>query len=269
MKQLEVNGFSMAYRDEGGGQPLLLVHAFPLAALMWNPQIEELKRDYRILAPDLRGFGQSAAGAYQDRYATMEDYADDLAVFLNRLGLAEEKIVLMGLSMGGYVAFAFYRKYAYMLRGLVLCDTRSEPDTEESRQNRFKLIENIREHGMEAVVEANLPRLLSPENYHVRPDLVADLSRTIRQNDPSGTIAAAGALANRPDSTPLLGKIKIPTLVICGKDDQLVSAEVARKMAQAIPDWQLSIVPHAGHLSNLENPEFFNQALQTFLKGLK
>lgn len=269
MKQVEVNGFQMAYRDEGGGPPLLLVHAFPLAAMMWNPQIEELRRDYRVIAPDLRGFGQSAAGAYHHRYAAIEDYADDLAVFLSQLGLASTKVVFIGISMGGYIAFAFYRKYAHMVRGLVLCDTRAEEDSEESRQNRFRLIEKIREGGMEPVVEANLPKLLSAENYQARPDLVADLSRTIRLNDPAGTIAAAGALANRPDSTALLGKIKEPTLVMHGKDDQLIPLDTARKMAQAIPDWQLSIVPHAGHLSNLENPEFFNQALQTFLKELK
>jgi 3-oxoadipate enol-lactonase len=269
MKQIMVNGFPMAYQDEGSGIPLLLVHAFPLSGLMWNPQIEELKRTYRVVAPDLRGFGLSAAGASPDRFGSMEEYADDLAAFARQIGLEQERLVFIGLSMGGYIAFAFYRKYAQMLRGLVLCDTRSEPDTEEGRQNRFKLIESIRQRGMEAVVEANLPKLLSPENYHARPDLLAEVSRLIRQNDPSGAIAATGALANRPDSTPLLGKIKVPTLVMCGKDDQLTPLEGARKMAQAIPDWQLSIVPHAGHLSNLENPEFFNQALQTFLKELK
>ncbi len=268
MNHIEINGFRMAYRDEGSGPALLLVHAFPLAALMWNPQIEALRYNYRVLAPDLRGFGQSK-GAPTGRFASVEEYADDLAAFVQKLGLDREKIVFIGLSMGGYLAFAFYRKYAPLVRGLVLCDTRSEPDTEAARQNRFRLIEDLRERGMEAAAEANLPKLLAPENYVNRDDLVADLSRIIYLNDTEGTIAAAGALANRPDSTPLLAEIAVPALVIHGKDDQLIPLESARKMAQAIPDWQLSIVPRAGHLSNLENPEFFNQALETFLKELK
>jgi pimeloyl-ACP methyl ester carboxylesterase len=269
MKQVMVNGFPMAYRDEGSGKPLVLVHAFPLTSLMWNPQVEELKRDYRVIAPDVRGFGESAAGAPRDRFSSVEEYAADLAAFLEQIGLGQEKVVLVGLSMGGYIAFDFYRRYAHMLRGLVLCDTRSEADSDEARQNRFKLIESVRQGGMDAVADASLPKLLSPENYGTRPDLVAELSRLIRYNDPYGTIAAAGALANRPDSTGLLGTIKVKTLVMCGKDDQITPADGARKMAQAIPDWQLSIIPHAGHLSNLENPEFFNQALHTFLKDLK
>mgnify|MGYP001033868891 FL=1 len=268
MHHVEINGFRMAYRDEGSGPVVLLAHAFPLAALMWNPQIEVLRYNYRVLAPDLRGFGQSK-GAPLDRYATVEEYADDLAAFLQKLGLDREKVVFIGLSMGCYIAFAFYRKYAQLVRALVLCDTRSEPDTEQARQNRFKLIEDLRERGMEAAVEANLPKLLSAENYVQREDLVADLSRTIYLNDPAGTIAATGALAHRPDSTPLLAEIAVPTLVIHGKDDQLIPVESARQMAQAIPDWQLSVVPRAGHLSNLENPVFFNQALETFLKELK
>ena len=268
MNHIEINGFRMAYRDEGSGPVLLLVHAFPLAAMMWNPQIEVLRYNYRVLAPDLRGFGQSK-GTLAGRFASVEEYADDLAALVQNLGLDKEKIVLIGLSMGGYIAFAFYRKYAQMVRGLVLCDTRSESDTDQARQNRFRLIEDLRELGMEAAVEANLPKLLSPENYVNRDDLVADLSRTIYLNGTDGAIAAAGALAHRPDSTPLLAKIAVPTLVIHGQDDQIIPVESARKMAQAIPDWQLSIVPRAGHLSNLENPEFFNQALETFLKELK
>lgn len=268
MHHVEINGFRIAYRDEGSGPTLLLVHAFPLAASMWNPQLEMLRYNYRAVAPDLRGFGQSN-GAPEGRYATVEEYADDLAALVNKLGLAGEKVVFIGLSMGGYLAFAFYRKYPELVRGLVLCDTRSEPDTEAARQNRFRLIEDLRERGMEAAVEANLPKLLAPENYVNRDDLVADLSRTIRLNDTAGTIAAAGALAHRPDSTPLLGQIGVPTLVIHGQNDQIIPVESARKMAQAVPDWQLALVPGAGHLSNLEHPEFFNRALETFLKELK
>ena len=267
MKQALVNGFQMAYRDEGNGLPVLLVHAFPLTGLMWNPQVEGLHRNFRLIIPDLRGFGESAAGAPVDRYSSMEQYADDLAALLPALGL--EKVVLMGLSMGGYIAFAFYRKYAEKVLGLVLCDTRSEADTPEGRQNRYNLVEKVRQQGSLAAAEAMVPRLFAPDTYRVRPDLVAQVAGLIERNNPAGIIAAAGAMAERPDATPILARIKVPTLVMVGKDDQFMPVEGARKMAQAIPDWQLSVVPHAGHLSNLENAEFFNQAVETFLKGLK
>ncbi len=267
MKQATVNGFQMAYRDEGGGPPVLLVHGFPLTSTMWNPQIEELRRSYRMIAPDLRGFGESAAGAPTDRYLSMEQYADDLAALLTALGV--EKAVVMGLSMGGYISFAFYRKYPERVRALILCDTRSEPDSAEGRENRFKLIENVRREGARAAADTMVPNLFAPDTYKARPDLVAQLAGLIERNHPPGIIAAAGALADRPDSTPTLAHIKVPTLVINGKDDQLMPTDGARKMAQAIPDWQFSVVPHAGHMSNLENPEFFNQAVESFLKGLK
>lgn len=267
MNQLTINGYTMAYRDEGTGEPLLLVHGFPLSGVMWNPQIEEFKRDYRLIVPDLRGLGQSAAGAPTDRFSSVDEYADDLRTLLDTLGLA--KVVFVGLSMGGYIAFAFYRRYPERVRALVLCDTRSEADSEETRQNRYKLIEAVRERGAGAAADMNIPKLFAPAAYLDRTDLVAQLAGLIERTHAPGIIAAAGALAERPDSTPDLPHIAVPTLVVVGQYDQITPAEGARKMAQAIPDWQFSLVPHAGHMSNLENPEFFNQAMLTFLKGLK
>ena len=268
MKQAQVNGFTMAYRDEGNGPPLLLVHAFPLTSAVWNLQIEEFRRNYRVIAPDLRGLGGSADDLTSDRPVSMDEYADDLAALLDAIGLTDEPVIYMGLSMGGYIAFAFWRRHAHRVRAFVLCDTRSEADTEEGRQGRYQLIEAVRQTGSSAAAEIMLPRLFAPDTYRLRPDLVGETSGLIERNSPAGIMAAAAGLAARPDSTPDLAGINVPCLVVVGQQDVLTPPETARRLAQALPDWQLSLVPHAGHLSNLENPEFFNQALTTFLKGL-
>jgi 3-oxoadipate enol-lactonase len=267
MKQVLVNGFELAYRDAGQGKAILLLHAFPLSGVMWIPQLEEWRQSYRVIAPDLRGVGASAGGAPTDRYCSVDEYAHDMAALLKSLDVSQA--VVLGLSMGGYVAFALYRNYPEMVQALVLCDTRSETDTPEGREARYKMIEAVRAQGSSVAAETMLPKLFAPDTYKLRPDLVAQVGGLIENNNPAGIMAGAGALAERPDSTPTLARINVPTLVVVGRDDQTVTVETARKMAQAIPDWQLSVVPHAGHLSNLENPEFFNQAVETFLKELK
>ncbi len=267
-KQALVNGISLAYRDEGSGPVLLLIHGFPLTHAMWNLQIEEFKRSYHIIAPDLRGFGQSGGGNLE-QFGTVDQYADDLAALLDTPGLSGQKVIVMGLSMGGYVAFAFWRRYARRVRALILCDTRSGPDTEEGKQDRYKLIEQVRQRGASPAAETMVPKLFAPETYNTRPDLVGEMAGLIERNNPAGIVYAAGALAARPDSTPDLKHITVPCLVVVGQHDALTPVERSREIVQELPDWQLSIVPHAGHMPNLENPAFFNQAVETFLRGVE
>ncbi len=268
MKIARLNGFEMAYRDEGNGLPVLLVHGFPLTSAMWNPQVVELKGDFRLIVPDLRGFGESAADlTTADSPRTLDDWADDLTALLDYLGLA--KVVFMGFSMGGYIAFAFWRKYPDRVQAFGLCDTRSEADTPEGRAGRYKLIEAVEAKGADAAAEANVPKLFAPQTYQTKPELVAEVAGLIGRQKPSGIIAAAHAMTTRPDSTSDLAGITVPTLVVVGQHDGVTPVESARKMIALLPDWQLSIVPEAGHMANLENPAFFNRAVTTFLKELK
>ena len=259
----KINGIEMFWMQEGQGHPLVLLHGFPLTSAMWGPQLVHFSRQYRVIAPDLRGLGQTSL--VSDQTITMELMADDVAALLDHLKIA--RAVIVGLSMGGYVAFAFYRKYPQYVQSLVLCDTRSEADDADGKAGRYTLMEQVREKGPGVVAELMIPKFFAPDTYRHKQEMVAQLAGLIERNNPAGIVAVAAGLAERPDATPLLSQIKVPALVIVGKDDLLMPAEGAKKMAAQIPDWQLSVIPQAGHMSNLENPNFFNQALDTFLRS--
>ncbi len=267
MQEVLVNGFRMAYQDIGAGAPVLLVHGLPLTGEMWQPQIEELSRHFRLIVPDLRGLGQSAAGVSPVGITTMEAFADDLVDLLDGLGL--EKVAYVGLSMGGYIAFAFYRKYAARLNALLLCDTRSGPDTPEGRVGRYQMIEKVKQVGAKAAVEVMVPRLFAPATYQNNPALVAHLTEMIERQTPAGIIAAASGVAIRPDSTPLLSGISVPTLVIAGEHDVITPSAEATEMAAKIPGARLVIIPQVGHMSNMEDAGLFNQIVINFLNELK
>src|SRR4029079_5821782 len=177
MKTAKISTGELAYIDRGAGQPVLLVHGFPLDHTMWNAQIEVLSDHARVIAPDLRGFGQSPLGSVDPTHGiTMERYADDLAEFLDELNLGtHQPIVFVGLSMGGYIAWQFVRKYASRLRALALLDTRSLADTEEARAGRIKMAENVAEWGSGRVGEMLGPKLVAPAAFQTKPTIVAAL----------------------------------------------------------------------------------------------
>jgi 3-oxoadipate enol-lactonase len=258
-----INGIEMFWMEEGKGTPLVLLHGFPLSSAMWGPQLVHFSRKYRVIAPDLRGFNKTSLKP--DEISTMELLADDVVALLDHLKL--EQAVIVGLSMGGYITFALYNKYPERVQALVLCDTKAEADSEETRAGRYKLIEQVGEKGTSAAAETMLPRLFAPDTYRRQQETVAQVSGLIERNNPAGIIAASAGLAERPDFSNLLPQIKVPVLVLVGKDDVVTPPEGARQMAQQIPDWQFSIIPNAGHMSNLENPNAFNQALESFLRS--
>jgi pimeloyl-ACP methyl ester carboxylesterase len=257
MKHTTVNGVQLAYHDQGTGLPLLLVHAFPLNSAMWRPQLEALSARYRVIAPDLRGFGASELG--RDAIS-LDLYADDLAALLDQLGA--ERVAFCGLSMGGYIAFAFLRRYRERIRTLILADTRAQPDTEEGRRNREQMARTAEEQGPGAIADQMLPRLLSPSAPEA---LRAEVRQIIEANDRRGIAAALRAMAARPDSTPLLATIDVPTLVIVGTEDVPTPPDDAQRMRGAIPNSRLIEIPGAGHLTNLEQPDVFNAAVDEFL----
>ncbi len=251
----------MAYDDRGEGIPVLFIHGYPLNRRMWQPQLEGLSEFARILTLDLRGHGesQSTGGEY-----SMELLADDCAAFLDAL-LMTQKIILCGLSMGGYVAFAFLRKYASRLSGLILTATRAAPDSESAKANRTKAIEQVQNEGTVNIIEGMLPRLLSPKSISDNPALVDNIHRIMLSVSPQGYKGDLQGMKNRPDSTPLLPQIDIPTLLVFGADDQIIPIDEARSMHAMIPGSRLEIVAHAGHLPNLEQPQIFNDILRSFI----
>lgn len=258
-----IHGINIGYSDRGSGIPLVFLHAFPLNRTMWAAQEEVLSRAFRVITMDLRGHGESDAPLWR---FTLEQYADDVAGLLDHLAI--QQAVLTGLSMGGYVGFAFYRKHAGRLRGLVLADTRAQADSEEARTGRFNLAQTAFRKGPEAVAGIMIPKLLGATSLKTRPDLVAQVRRIIEGNEVSGMIVDSIAMADRPDSLPLLPQITCPTVVIVGEEDQPTPPAEARLIADGIPGAKLMVIPGAGHLSNLEQPERFNRIVGEFAAGL-
>ena len=258
-----INGLNLAYTDQGQGPPVVFLHAFPQNRAMWDQQVMALSTTHRVIAPDFRGFGESDApeGSY-----TLDQYADDVNGLLDHLAITGA--VFVGLSMGGYTLFAFYRKHAARVNGLVLADTRAQADTEEGRAGRSAMAQTARAKGAGAIAEIMLPKLLSTVALQTKPDLVRQVRSAIERTTVSGIAGALMAMAERPDSVPLLGRIACPVLVLTGELDGPTPPADGRFMAERIPGARLEIIPQAGHLSNLERPAEFNRALLDFLNGM-
>ncbi|WP_447974376.1 alpha/beta fold hydrolase [Nitrospira sp. Kam-Ns4a] len=257
----QINGITLAYTDEGQGLPIVLLHAFPLNRRMWEPQIPALRERYRVIAVDLRGHGESDAPLW--RYS-MDEFADDVKGLLDHLGI--ERAVLAGLSMGGYILFAFWRRHAGRVKALVLADTRATPDTEEGRAKRIAMAQALYKDGPAAVADLMMPIMLSPHGQTGRPDLVERIRGLIVSTPFSGILGDLLALHDRPDSVPTLKAIACPTLVIVGEEDVGTPPSDARLIAEGIAGARLALIPGAGHLSNLEQPEAFNASLLSFLE---
>jgi pimeloyl-ACP methyl ester carboxylesterase len=254
---------TIAFDDVGSGRPVVLLHAFPLSRQMWRPQIEGLQGACRMIAPDLSGFGGSREFTGKP---SVEQMADDVAGLLDHLGL--RTAVVGGLSMGGYVALAFARRHASRLAGLILADTRAEPDDAEGRANRDKTIAFARSHPASDVLDQMMPKLVSPETAINRPAVVDEVRVLGAAQKPLALVAALEAMRDRPDAMPLLAQIAVPTLILVGRDDALTPPTRSEAMAAQIPQAKVVTIVEAGHLSNLEQPELFNNAVRAFLEGL-
>ena len=261
MKQ-KSGGVELAWEEAGQGTPVVLLHAFPLNRKMWRPQVEALANRCRVITPDFRGHGESGTAAED---STMERLADDVRGLLDALGL--ERVVLGGLSMGGYVAFAFYRRWPERVVALILADTRAASDTEEGRTARFETAALAEREGSAAIAERMLPKLLAPVTHERKPEVVAAVREMILEASPAGIAGALRGMAVRTASCDLLPQIKYLTLILVGEQDVLTPPADSEAMAKEIPHSRLVKIPDAGHLSNLEQPERFNQALLEFLQA--
>ena len=239
---------------------LVLLHAFPLNARMWEPQLALAAHGWRVVAPHFRGFD---GGIGDPPASTVDDYAGDVIDLLDALHV--EDAVVGGLSMGGYVAFAMLRLAPRYVRGLILADTRSQADTPEGVAGRKRMLQLLAEKGPAAVADEMIPKLLGASTRANRPEL-ADRVRALALSNPPEAIAGGiRALMTRPDSTPLLRTIHCPTLIVVGEEDTLTPPALSEEMHRAIAGSELIIVPGAGHLSSFEQPDAFNSALAAFL----
>lgn len=256
-------GAAIAYEDRGTGLPLVLLHAFPLDHLMWQPQCGALVPQCRCIMPDMRGFGSSAAAPP----FTMDRYADDVVAILDALKI--ERAVIGGLSLGGYIAFAMWRRHRHRIRALILADTRAEADTAEVRQRRAELAALAREKGAGAVAARQLPGLVGRTTRDKNPAVYDAIHAMMLAATVDGIVGALEAMASRPDSTALLDEIDVPTLVICGEEDAITPAKGMAVMADRIGPSRFEVIAGAGHLSNMERPAAFNHVVSEFLASLK
>jgi 3-oxoadipate enol-lactonase len=259
-----VDSLEIGYDDvgSGAGAPLLFAHAFPLNRTMWAPQLSALVERCRCIAADLRGFGgSSVAPPY-----SMEQYADDLAHLLDQLRI--DKVVLVGCSMGGYVSLALWRRHKHRVRALVLADTRAGADSGETLARRRQLIQLARAEGAIAVANLQIPSLVGKTTREKQPDTYDAVHRMVAQAPVEGIVGALEAMMVRPDSTPMLGTIDVPTLIVVGEEDVPTPVKEARALHERIPGSRLEVIAQAGHLSNMERPAAFNHLLTEFLGAL-
>jgi pimeloyl-ACP methyl ester carboxylesterase len=263
VQRITVNGVNLAVEEQGEGPAVLFVHGYPLDRTIWRDQVGALE-GFRCIAVDLRGMGQSDA---PDLGYSMPIYAADLAALLDVLGV--DDVVLCGLSMGGYVALEFLRQWRARVRGLVLMDSRADADAPEVRRARDAAAATARERGAGAIADAMLPKMLAPATLSRRPD-VAERVRALMSSTPvAGIVGALAAMRDREESVSLLSTLAgVPTLVVVGEADILTPPDQARAMAEAIPGGRLALIPGAGHLPPMEQPEATTASLREFLSSL-
>jgi len=284
MKHVALEDCEIACVDRGEGQPLLLVHGFPLSHAMWNAQIDAFAASYRIIAPDLRGFGESGPpdAAQEEPPAqlantarqpvlpqplTMERLADDLAALLKVLDV-NEPVVYCGLSMGGYIALQFWRRHADRLRALILCDSRAAADTQEAKEGRLAMAESVLCDGSRIAADAMLPKLFAEATRDQRPQLVDNIRQVILTTSPRTIAAAQLGMAERPDMTGELAAIDVPTLLVCGQFDAISPPDEMRTIAEAMPQSRFCQIDGAGHMAPMEAPAAVNNAVGEFLVAL-
>jgi 3-oxoadipate enol-lactonase len=270
-EQVTIGGKRLAYLSAqtpspGVRQPplgnILFLHAFPLNAAMWQPQLDAVPAGWRVIAPDYRGFGESSPPAPA---ATMNELAGDVVDLLDHLEVHET--IVAGCSMGGYVAFELLASAPNYVKGLVLIDTRAGADTEEGKAGRRKMIEKVEREGSRAIADEMTLKLLGVSTGRNRPDLVEHVHEMIAGTDPKAIAMAVNAMMGRKDMTSSLGAIKVPTVIIAGAEDTLMPAAAMQQMHEAINGSQFHTIEAAGHLPSLEQPAAFDAALRQLLKS--
>lgn len=263
MPLINLGDITLNVVERGSGPVLLLVHGFPLDHQMWRHQLDGLASEYRVIAPDLRGFGQSTV---TPGVVTMQRFANDLAALLDELQV-REPITLCGLSMGGYIAWQFAQQHRQRLAKLVLCDTRAAADTAEAAKARLENAQKVLAEGPQAIVDGMIAKLFAPQTASQQPDLVKGQREIMLGTKPEGIAAALRGMAEREDFSGRLAEFDLPTLVICGEHDAIASPAEMRSIATGLPRATFALIAEAGHMAPLEQPTAVNQALQAFMQA--
>lgn len=250
------------YTDDGGGLPVLFIHAFPLNSSMWRAQRRDLSAFFRVLTFDLPGFGRG--GPFPERFS-IDDAADMAAALLDDRGV--DRAVVCGCSMGGYISMAMLLRHPDRLAGLILANTRAGADTPDARENRIRQAAEIRSGGLDAYRDGMLGKLLGETTVETAPDVVRLVEDIMQHATPAGTAGMLDAMANRSDSTDVLSQTRLPVCLITGAEDTLILPAEAEAMNTLLTNGELNIVPNCGHLSCLERPVRFNAIVRTFLQS--
>ena len=261
---ITVNDITVSYKDQGDGNiPIIFIHGFPFSYEMWNPQIDFFRKTHRVIAYDIRGFGRSTAGSTKP---TIDLYADDLIGFMDALNI--HKSIICGLSMGGYIVLNAIYRYPERFSGIVLSDTQCIADTAEVKEKRFESIAQIEERGKEDFASSFVKNAFSELSQTKKLEAIEEIKDTILSTSNETITAALKALAERQEMCATLPNITVPTLVICGEQDKVTPVKQAEFLVTNIGSAEIKIIEGAGHLSNLEQPEVFNQSVADFVGKL-
>jgi 3-oxoadipate enol-lactonase len=257
--------YTMEYEERGKGIPLIFIHGYPLNKTLWEPQFDALSDVARVIAPDLRGHGGSdpVPGIY-----TMRLMAEDIKELIDNLKI-EQPVILCGLSMGGYICFEFMRNYPHKLKGMILAATRATADSIEAKVSREEAAATAQERGSEAIANMLLPKMLAPVTYEKRPDVVERARNLMVNISTQAIVGDLMGMKNREDSTPFLKDINTPVLILHGGDDQIIPRAEVDLMKNEFKAAKLEILPEAGHLLNIEQPDLFNQAVRKFIQSIE
>lgn len=260
MPTLKSSDAEIFYAVQGDGPPVVLLHPFPASHELWLPAAQTLTSRYQVILPDLRAHGASEAG---DGPATMEKHAADLARILDAAEIGRAAFV--GVSIGGYVLFEFWRRHRGRVASLALIDTKAQPDNQQGRASRLQSAADVLEKGVEPFVDSMLPRLFGETTQRTRPDLVDSARKLMLKMSPQDINLVQRGMAERPDSVPTLKTINVPTLVVVGDEDTLSPAADAELMRQNIPNAEKKVIPRAGHYAVWEQPDDVGKVLRQFL----
>jgi len=260
---VKVNDITISYEEAGKGFPLIFIHGFPFSKDTWQPQVEFLKKHYRVIAYDIRGFGNSTMG---NEIISMDLFATDLVRFMDALQI--NKAIVCGLSMGGYILMNAVSRFPERFEAIILSDTQCIADSEETKEKRYKTIAQIEAQGLEEFAEGYVKNIFSADSIINRKEIVEQVKQLILTTSPKTITATLKALAERRESCNLLKQVTVPALILCGKDDTVTPLSQSELMFNTIKDSKLKTIENASHMSNLEQAEIFNEHIHNFLPGL-